>query len=508
MELDMSRDAGSQECRDFPNRLYYGDNLDNLPKIEKGSVDLCYIDPPFNSKKKYNQFHNDAVAGTEDKAQVQAWSDTWTWNDEAVIGYDKIVTNSDNTKYTKQLIDLIKGLHMVLGEGALLSYLVYQARRIAEIHRTLKPTGSFYLHCDQAASHYLKLVLDTTFCPQGGVLLNEIIWCYSQGGRSTERFPQKHDTIFWYVKNKKAGWTFNGKHIHVPYELLSAKSQTSFTKTDAKGRKFKEVFGPGKKKLYRYYEDNGKVPYDWWTDIHQMTGRTAASKNEYIGWETQKPEKLLERIIKASSNENDVVLDAYCGCGTTVSVAERLKRRWIGMDITYQAISAILERLEKDFPNTSIMNDVVLDGDPKDMKSAFALSLKRGDRTRKEFEKWIIGKYSRNHAIPNEKKGADGGIDGICYFRTGKSTSDKMAFQVKSGKVGRGDIAKFNTDMKNEHASIGTFITLKPPSPQMVLEANKAGMYTLGGRKFKHIQIVTVKDILENGTRIDFPLAF
>lgn len=305
------------------NKLFYGDNLDILrsKKMKDESIDLCYIDPPFNSKRNYNQIYNNI--GTEDRAQAQAFMDTWTWDDRANAGFTEILANADG-RFASQLVELIKGLNGVLKQGSLLAYLVSMSLRIVEIQRVLKPTGSFYLHCDPTASHYLKLILDAIFCSQGGDYLNELVWCYSQGGRSKNWFPRKHDTIFWYAKGKT--WTFNEQAIRVKYELLSEKSSTSFTKTDKDGRKYKEIYGPGKHKLYKYYEDAGKVPYDWWPDIHQMTGRTAASGNEYLGYQTQKPKALLTRIIKASSNENDVVLDAYCGCGTTIEVAQLLER--------------------------------------------------------------------------------------------------------------------------------------------------------------------------------------
>jgi DNA modification methylase len=378
--------------------------------------------------------------------------------------------------------------------------------RITEIHRVLKDDGSFFLHCDPTASHYLKLILDAIFVPQGGDYLNELVWCYSQGGRSKLWFPRKHDIIFWYAKGKE--WTFNDEDIRVKYELLSAKSQTSFTKTDKDGRKYKEVYGPGKHKLYKYYEDDGKVPYDWWTDIHQMTGRTAASGNEYLGYPTQKPEALLERLIKAASNKGDTVLDAYCGCGTTITVAQRLKRKWIGMDITYQSISLVLRRLEHKF-GKEILDSLTTDGIPKDMKSAVALAHKKDDRLRKEFEKWAVLTYTNNRAIINEKKGADAGIDAIAYFMTGKKNNAKIIFQVKSGGVKRSDIATLRGDMGREEAALAILITLEEPSAPMLKEAKAAGHFhhETMGRNYDKISIVTVQDIVENDKRLEIPMS-
>jgi len=250
------------------------------------------------------------------------------------------------------------------------------------------------------------------------------------------------------------------------------------------------------------------VPYDWWTDIHQMTGRTAASGNEYLGFPTQKPESLLERIIKAASHENDTVLDAYCGCGTTIVVAQRLKRNWIGMDITYQSISLVLRRLEQIF-GKAVLADIVTDGIPRDIRSAVALAHKRDDRLRKEFEKWAVLSYTNNRAIINEKKGADAGIDARAFFMTGKKDNAKIIFQVKSGGVKRGDIATLRGDMEREKAALAVLITLEEPSGPMLNEAKAAGQYKHEdmGRSYDRISIVTVKEIVEDGKRLEIPMS-
>jgi len=363
-------------------KLFYGDNLENLRKhIKDESVDLCYIDPPFNSKKSYNQTYNNI--GSEDKAQAQAFIDTWTWNDEAVKGLEQITSNY-NGLFTKQSIELIIGLEKVLGKSGLLSYLISMTLRVAEIYRVLKPTGSFYFHCDPTASHYLKLIIDAVFCGKGGDIRNEIVWCYRQGGRSNKTFSKKHDVIFFYTKSKE--WIFNADFIRVSYE------GTGGYQTSGKGVTNK-ITG-------KTYKPNslGKIPEDWW-DIPAL----APMDKERLGYPTQKPEKLLERIIKASSNEGDTILDAYCGCGTTIAVAERLNRNWIGIDITFQSISLILERLEDSF-GKKVSESVELTGVPKDFAAAVALAHKKDDRLRKEFEKWSVLTYSNNRAIINEKR--------------------------------------------------------------------------------------------------------
>jgi len=281
-----------------PNRLFWGDNLHVMRQLPSESIDLIYIDPPFFSGRQYNVIFGD-------QNELRSFSDIW--------------------------------------EGGMPGYLIWLNARLYEMKRVLKKTGSIYIHCDWHASHYIKVEMDKIF--GHGNFVNECIWCYSQGGRSKEHFARKHDCIFWYAKGKK--WTFRADDIRVPYELLSHKSQTSFTKTDENGRRYKEIYGPGKKKLYRYYEDEGKAPYDWWTDVHQMTGRTAASGNEYIGYPTQKPEALVERIIKAVSNESDVVADFFIGGGTTAAVAQRLGRRWIACDQSRVAVAITADRLTR-----------------------------------------------------------------------------------------------------------------------------------------------------------------
>lgn len=192
--------------------LYYGDNLDVLRNhIPADSVDLCYIDSPFNSKRNYNQIYNNI--GTEDKAQAQAFVDTWTWNKRADEGFREILTN-ENGIFTAQTVDLIKGLHIVLKKKDLLAYLVSMTLRINEIYRVLKPTGSFYFHCNPTASHYLKLILDAIFLPQGGEFQNELVWSYKSGGASPKRFARKHDIIF-FIQRARNGNLILKKRSHI-----------------------------------------------------------------------------------------------------------------------------------------------------------------------------------------------------------------------------------------------------------------------------------------------------
>jgi DNA modification methylase len=480
------------------NKLFYGDNLDILrdqKKIKEESVDLCYIDPPFNSKRNYNQIYNNV--GGEDRAQAQAFTDTWTWDDLANVGYPEILAN-DKGRFQKQLVELIKGLHGVLGEGSLLAYLVSMSLRITEIHRVLKRTGSFYLHCDPTASHYLKLVCDAVFCSQGGTFVNELIWCYSIGGKSKKAFGKKHDVILYYAKTT-GEHIFNESDASIPRKLNSHMRVV----VDEQGEEVQEKTDRKTGKIYRYPLSKGKIAEDYWTDIETLN----REDKERLHYPTQKPEELLERIIKVSSHEGDLVMDAYCGCGTTIAVAQRLKRGWIGIDITYASISLVLKRLEDTF-GAAALRAVTTDGIPRDMDSARALAHKKDDRLRKEFEKWAVLTYTNNRATINDKKGADAGIDGIGYFLTAKNDNTKIIFQVKSGGVARGDIATLRGDMGRENAALAVLITLEEPSGPMVKESKAAGQYRheVMGRSYDRIGIVTAQELID-GKRLDLPMS-
>ena len=463
------------------NRLFYGDNLDVMRrKIKDETIDLIYIDPPFNSKRNYNQIYNNV--GKEDRAQAQAFTDTWEWDALAAQGRKEILANESGL-YSSQLVELVKGIQGVLKEGSILAYIVSMSQRITELHRVLKNTGSFYLHCDPTASHYLKLVLDAIFCSAGGEFQNEIVWSYQTGGASKKRYARKHDVIFYYTKSNE--FTFNSASIREPRTEKS----------------IKRAQNPNGARIST--SDTDKLP----TDVFQIPALNPMAV-ERLGYPTQKPEALLERIILASSNEGDLVLDAYCGCGTTVAVCQRLKRKWVGIDITYQSVSLILRRLEQNY-GKAIVDKIVTDGIPRDMASVMALVHKKDDRLRKEFEKWAVLTYTNNRAIINEKKGADVGVDALAFFMTGKSDNAKIIFQVKSGSVKRSDIATLNGDMHREKAAMACLITLEEPSAPMKTEAKQAGLYTheTMGRDYEVISIVTVKEILESKKRLEIPMS-
>lgn len=554
------------------NELYYGDNLDVLRrKIASESVDLCYIDPPFNSKRNYFQIYNNQ--GSEDRAQAQAFVDTWNWEDEAVQGLDyildieRLAPRAGDTRWTEQTVELIRGLEKVLGRGSLLAYLVHMTLRIVEIHRVLKPTGSFYLHCDPTASHYLKLVLDAVFCGQGGDYLSEIVWKRTASHSGSNRWAPVHDVILFYSKTPKFTWnrvnedydesyiakhyrmsdgrgvfqvdnltgsgtrngesgqpwrgvnpTARGRHWAVPGNFLERFGHTEAVLGMSVQEKLDFldeqgfIYWPPKgemPRLKRYLDPDGGVPIrDFIADI----GPLSAQASERLGYPTQKPEALLERIIKASSNEGDTVLDAYCGCGTTVAVAQRLNRRWIGVDVTYQSIALILKRFadtyKDDWP--AIEANIHLDGVPRDLESAMALANRKDDKTRKEFEKWAVLTFSKNQARINEKKGADGGIDGIAYFLLDKDTNGKAIFQVKSRPGNRGDLATLNSDRQREKAEFGFLICTGLPTKPMRDEIAAAGKFRhpLLNREDDRLQVITVAELFApHNVRLDLPMA-
>jgi len=479
------------------NRLFYGDNLDVLRKyIRDETVDLCYIDPPFNSNRNYNQIYLNQ--GKEDKAQAQAFIDTWTWDKRAEDGILQI-KNNQNGVFTRQSINLITGLEKVLGHGDLLAYLVSMTLRIAEIFRVLKPSGSFYLHCDATASHYLKLLTDSIFCANGGDFKREIIWSTTDtsGFKSrAKNWIRSHDIILFYVKStkyyfKKLYWEHNPDYLK------------RFKKIDENGQKYRDDRPGGRKQFLN--DTLGKTIGDVWDDIDSF--QQASTNPEYLGYPTQKRIALLERIIEASSKENDLILDAYCGCGTTIAAAQQLKRNWIGIDITYQSISLILKRLEDLFKEKGIKN-IELNGVPQDIESAMALAIKKDDRTRKEFEKWAILTYSNNRAIINEKKGSDKGIDGISFVLDSDNESKEIIFSVKSGNVTVANIRDLRGVIEREDAAIGILITLENPTKPMIQECKTAGIYNnkLTNQSFERLQIITINDIFD-GKRLNMPMS-
>ena len=311
------------------NPLFQGDNLLVLrTHFDPETVDLCYVDPPFYSRRDYHR------SADEEGNSSLAFTDKWAWNIDAGEAYRDLVENAGSCQTTAS-IALLRGLREMLGEGGLLAYLTSLTLRVAEIRRVLARHGTFYLHADPTAAHYLKLVCDALFLPGGGEFRNEIIWSYESGGRATRDFAWKHDTILRY--SRSGNWTFHPTAVLLP----RADTRRNHMKrdVDADGRAFRSIKSAGK--IYRYYDDEGVSPSDVWTDLSHLHQRDP----ERVGYPTQKPEALLERIILASSRPGDLVLDAYCGGGTTLAVARRLDRRWAGIDQSASAITATRQRL-------------------------------------------------------------------------------------------------------------------------------------------------------------------
>jgi len=458
----------------WKNKLYYGDNLDIMREhIADESVDLIYLDPPFNSKATYNVLFQEKN-GTESGAQIEAFEDTWQWGIESEEEYHEIVTQGP-----KKLADLIQALRSFLGANDMMSYLVMMAIRLVEMHRILKPTGSIYLHCDPTASHYLKLVMDAVFSAYN--YRNEIIWSYRRWTGKSKRFQKLHDVIFFYTKNQD--YTYNALYTDYTEKSLFRKQ---FYHTRIKGDDVYETS----------INERGVRMGDVW-EIPVINSQA----KERLGYPTQKPEALLERIIKVSSNEGDIVLDPFCGCGTTVAEAERLGRDWIGIDITNLAVTLMKHRLEDTFGPDLSPYEVM--GDPKDLHGAKALA----EQDKYQFEWWALGKVAARPA-QDKKKGADKGIDGYVYFiddASGKAKS--IIVSVKGGHVTVSQIRDLKGVLEREQATIGAFITLQEPTKNMKEEAAAAGFYEpelYPGRHYPKLQILTIEDIL-NGKQLEYP---
>ncbi|MFQ6065844.1 MAG: DNA methyltransferase [bacterium] len=455
------------------NYLYYGDNLEILRKyIQDESVDLIYLDPPFKSDQSYNILFQERN-GTKSRAQIKAFEDTWHWDLTAEETWAEIVEKTPN----RRLADLMVTMKKFLGTNDMMAYLVMMAIRLHELRRVLKPTGSIYLHCDPTASHYLKLVMDAVFGHKS--FQNEITWSYKGGGSSKKRFGRRHDIILFYTKSKE--WQFNADEIRIAYT----------TTLDRNFERYGWGHHRGVNKKYQPHP-KGKVPEDVWeiSPINSMA-------KERLGYPTQKPEALLERIIKASSNEGDFVLDPFCGCGTTLIVAERLKRKWIGIDITHLAVALMEYRLRDTFGDF-VEYKVV--GVPVSVKDAEDLA----KRNRFQFQSWAL---SLVKAKPEPSDVADRGIDGRIYFHDdpeGKEIKE-IIVQVKSGGVNPGMVRDLKGVVEREQAQLGVLITLQEPSRGMIEEAVSSGFYKSPvGKQFSKIQILTIEELF-NGKGIKRP---
>ena len=473
------------------NTLYYGDNLHVLrTHIADESVDLVYLDPPFNSGRDYNAVFEDGgdADGKKTSAQVKAFTDTWKWDDVANAAYNEIVQDTSGEPRRIKLAETMKAFRVVLGTGSTLAYLSMMAPRLVELRRVLKPTGSLYLHCDPVASHYLKMLLDGIFGREN--YRNEIVWCYSTSGRGKREFSWKHDTILFYSKSKDYYWNESG--VRVPYS--DEYIQSHFGQVDDAGLPCRKRFDAGKWRTY--YPDAGMIPNDWW----ELPYLNSQSK-ERLGYPTQKPRALLERIIKASSNEGDVVLDPFAGCGTCLDAAIVLKRKWIGIDITHVATNVIKKRLG-DVHNLhpGKGKDYQVVGEPADLAGAQQLA----EDDPHQFQTWALGLVGARTEAGPAKKGGDKGIDGVKVFATQGGDTIKCLISVKSGNVTSGMIRDLRGTIEREKSAMGLLLTLKPATSGMKQEAREAGVYEpdgldafVGHDPIPRIQIATVEDMLE-----------
>lgn len=535
-------------------KLYYGDNLDILKdNIEDEIIDLIYLDPPFNSQVNYNVIFN-TPKGEKSEAQITAFEDTWTWNIES----ERCI--QDLKQIRGELAELLDLLVRTLGKNSLSAYLVMMAIRLVELHRVLKPNGSLYLHCDPTASHYLKMILDIIF--EAKNFRNEITWKRQSAHSDAKyKFADVADIILFYVKSKQAKFTpqygeYDPEYLtksyrhndnddrgfyslgdmtspnprpNMMYEWKGFSSPekgwryqlTTMQKLHDEGR----IYYPTKKDdnsydlskcpaLKRYLnEQKGSIITNIWTDINPLK----AQSKERLGYPTQKPLKLLERIIKSSSNENDLILDPFCGCGTAVHASEKLNRQWIGIDITHLAISLIEKRLRDAFSHKYLDNSEELikkkndffevEGTPKTLDAALDLF----NRDAYQFQWWAISLVNAQPYQGKKKKGADSGIDGVIYFDDfdsvkSESVIKKIIVSVKGGKnVNVSMIRDLRGTMEANKASMGFFITLTSPTKPMQQEATKAGFYQAGnGKQYPAIQIFSIEGLINGEERAEY----
>ncbi|AFA73678.1 methylase HpaI [Gordonia polyisoprenivorans VH2] len=447
--------------------LYYGDNLHVLREYVKDeSVDLIYLDPPFNSKRNYSAIFSKDKTDDEAAAQIEAFEDTWHWTPSTEEMFNGFVSELPG-----QVVDTVHAFRQMLGENDAMAYLVNMTPRLFELHRTLKISGTLYLHCDPTMSHYLKILLDAIFHDDRTGFLNEIIWSYRTGGMSKRWFGRKHDTVLAYVRDDR-------KHTFNP---LKEKSYLSHKYGFSNVQIYQEPEPDG-----RYYTLAGMR--DVWA-IDALRGNQA----EALGYPTQKPLKLLERIIEASSNEGDVVLDPFCGCGTSVDAAQRLNRDWLGIDITYIAIDLITKRLQHTY-GTAILEDFSVSGIPKDLASANALFSKSPF----DFERWAV---SLVNAQPNQKQVGDKGIDGTARFPLdAKGKLGKVLVSVKGGKSINPSMARDlrGTVERTADAHMGILISLAEATRGVADEINHGGVFVhpSNGQNYPRLQHIKISDLI------------
>jgi DNA modification methylase len=509
------------------NKLYYGDNYEVLQRYVKDeSVDLVYLDPPFNSRQDYNVLFAEKD-GSQSSSQIRAFEDTWEWNIDAQRSYEHVVEQGG------RVADALCAFKTFLFNSDMMAYLAMMAPRLVELRRVLKDTGSIYLHCDPTASHYLKILMDAVFGPQ--LFRNEIIWKRADPkGHAFTRFPSSHDVILSYGRGTATTWNtqyrgYDEDYIQSHYSSIEEETGRHYTLSDCtnpnRNRPNLTYEWKGVTKVWRWTKermqrahDEGRIVYTksgaprYKRYLDEMMGTVVTTvwddipfinsqAQERLGYPTQKPEALLERILKASSNEGDLVLDPFCGCGTTVQVAQRLNRRWIGIDITHLAIGLIKKRLFDAFgPEIKSTYDVI--GEPTDYQGAAALAAE----DKYQFQWWALGQVGARPA--DQKKGADRGIDGRLYFHDDDSGKSKqIIFSVKAGHVTVPQVRDLRGVLEREKAQIGVFLSFEEPTRPMLKEAAEAGFYKSGPLDelvYARIQILTIQQILD-GKQPEYP---
>lgn len=498
------------------NRLYYGDNLDVLRRhVESESVDLVYLDPPFNSNASYNVLFAERD-GTQAASQIKAFEDTWKWDEEAARAFEDVVEAGGKTSQAMQ------AFRTFLGESDMMAYLAMMAPRLVELRRVLKPTGSIYLHCDPTASHYLKMLMDAVFGADR--FLNEIIWQRTGAHNDAKRFGRVTDAILLFAKTNN--YTFNPQYAEYDPEYIAERYHYKdedgrlFWPNTAtspnprpnmmyewKGRasppngwRFERATMERLEKDNRLYysksgmvyvknyldEQKGRAAQNLWSDITM-----SKSGGERLGYPTQKPEALLDRIIAASSNEGDTVLDPFCGCGTAIASAQKLNRRWIGIDITHLAITLIRSRLTDAFAGAAKYEVV---GEPVSIPDAAKLAADDPY----QFQWWALGLVGARPV--EEKKGADKGIDGRIYFHVGDGKTRQIILSVKAGKLHATYLRDLRGVLDREGAEMGVLISLEEPTGPMRKEAASAGFYTSPWGKHPRLQLLTVEDLMTGKT--------
>ncbi len=510
------------------NLLYYGDNLEVLRRyVSDASVDLVYIDPPFNSNAGYNVLFAEQD-GSRSAAQIEAFGDTWRWDQAAARAYQETVQGGGAVSQALQ------AFRQLVGESDMLAYLAMMAPRLVELHRVLRPTGSMYLHCDPTASAYLRLLLDAVF--GAASFKNEIVWrrygAHNDVAQGSKHYGRIHDVLLYYTKGPEAHWNqaftpLDPEYIASNFRNVEPGTGRRFATTPltgpggaAKGNPVFEWKGHTRAWRYSketmerldtegllYYSRTGYVRQksfldasrgvpvqDIWSDIPALTGSNA----ERLGYPTQKPEALLERIINASSNPGDTVLDAFCGCGTAIAAAQRLGRHWIGIDITHLAINLIRHRLTDAFGAAATYKVV---GEPTTVQDARALA----DQDKYQFQWWALGLVGARPAVADQKKGSDRGIDGRLFFHEGSTGATKQVIlSVKGGHTNVGDVRDLGHVVDREKAQIGVLITLQESTQPMRTEAAGGGFYESPWGTHPRLQVLTIAEILA-GKKIDMP---